>query len=125
MTISFRAGEDEELYREFCDEVGIEYSALPKNIIEEVSRNQDTQDLVRTWINSQEESFISYLSPRETEEPQHEEAFDRIEAGLEYGLEDQVEEGLEKLEESGYQHTKRVKTLLTCIDDRYSELLQD
>lgn len=125
MTISFRAGEDEELYREFCDEVGIEYSELPKDIIEEVARDEEVQGLVKGWFNSEEGSFISYVMPGGSGESQHEEAFDRIEAGLEYGLDDQVEEGVEKLEQSGYQHTGRVKTLLTCVDSKYSELLEE
>ena len=123
MTISFRAGDDEELYKEFCDEAGIDYSALPRSMIEEVANSEDAQDIVRKWTDS-EQSFITYLRTEEAIEPEYEEAFDRIEAGLEYGLDDQVVQGLEELQERGYRHAERIEQIIFSLDEQYRQMLE-
>ena len=124
MTISFRAGEDEELYKEFCDNAGIDYSTLPRNIIHDTAHNERVQTFVKDWLSSDNNSFVSYLI-EETDKTQYEEAFNRIQAGLEYGLDDQVREGFEALEEQEHPDADRIKLLLINIDDKYGELLQN
>lgn len=126
MTISFRGGEDEELYREFCEEIGIEYSEIPRNIVEDIARNEGVREEVREWIESDEDSLLQYF--RDIADPEslgHGEAFDRIEAGLSYGLDDQVEEGLEMLHRTGYEKADRVEDLIVRIDEDYREITDE
>lgn len=126
MTISFRGGEDEELYRQFCEEIGLEYSEIPRNVVEDIAREEKVREEVREWIESDEESLLGYFRDIvDPGSPGHGEAFDRIEAGLSYGLDDQVKEGLDILHRTGYEQADRVEDIIVRIDEDYREIIDE
>ena len=120
MTISFRGGEAEEAYREFCDERDISYSEVPKNVVVQIGNDEEAQELVGEWLDSGEPQFIDFLMSEEADE-EYQEAFNRIKAGIQYGLDDQVVQGVQELDELGYE--QMVDFMVDQLDDRYNDLL--